>query len=182
MELLDAIKGRRAVRDFTDKPVDTAVVTNLLEAAVLAPSALDEQPWLFTVIRDRALIDRISGAAKEHWLKSYDGGAPLGALLKDPDFHLFYRAPAVIAVSAAAGRWAVIDCALAAQNLMLAAFANGIGTCWIGFAEGWLNTAEGKAEIDVPGSHQVVAPIALGYPKAFPAAPYRDPPQIAWRD
>jgi nitroreductase len=67
-------------------------------------------------------------------------------LLSDPDFQIFYHAPVLIVISAKElNSWAVEDCSLAGQNLMLAAYAAGLGTCWIGFANPWLNTPEGKA-------------------------------------
>jgi nitroreductase len=78
------------------------------------------------------------------------------------------------------GPWAVIDCSLAAENLMLAARAVGLGTCWIGFAQGWLTTPEGKASIGLPAACVPVAPIILGYPKEFPPAVTRNQSEIHW--
>ena len=57
MDLKEAIYGRRAVREFTAKPVDEEVLRQLIDAAVQAPSAVNQQPWLFTVVRDKALLE-----------------------------------------------------------------------------------------------------------------------------
>lgn len=83
-------------------------------------------------------------------------------------------------MSATQSRWAVEDCALAAENLMLAAYAEGLGTCWIGLAQSWLATAEGKAALGLPAACLPVAPIIVGRPKSTPAPVGRNEPQIRW--
>lgn len=74
------------------------------------------------------------------------------------------------------------DCCLAAENLMLAAFAKGLGSCWIGFAEIWLRSPEGKKALGIPSEQVAVAPIILGYPGGNPVAPGRCAPEIVWID
>ena len=67
------------------------------------------------------------------------------SLLDDPSFQIFYHAPVLILISATAeGAWIVEDYALAAENLMLSAYAAGLGSCWIGFAQSFLSTPEGR--------------------------------------
>ena len=81
-------------------------------------------------------------------------------MLSDPEFNIFYHAPALIVITAAQPTdWAVEDCALAAENLMLAAHAAGLGSCWIGFAQHWLGTPEGKTALGLPPSYSPIAPI-----------------------
>jgi len=63
---------------------------------------------------------------------------------------------------------------------MLAARALGLGTCWIGFAQGWLGTAEGKAALNLRPEYLPVAPIIVGHPKSTPAAVARKEPPITW--
>jgi nitroreductase len=74
----------------------------------------------------------------------------------------------------------VEDCSLAAQNLMLAAYSFGLGTCWIGLSQSYLNTAEGKAALSLPEAWVPVAPIIVGYPKAEIAPTTRYAPEIRW--
>jgi nitroreductase len=101
--------------------------------------------------------------------------------LSQPDFHIFYRVPVLILISAIAqGPWIVEDCALAAENLMLAAYAAGLGTCWIGFAQGFLNTLDGKNALGLPAEWVPVAPIIVGHPKAMPPPVPRKEPEIRW--
>jgi len=184
MELKEAIYTRRAVRDFTGEPVAEALIRGLIDAAVQAPSAVNQQPWSFTVVRDRALLARISEAAKAHMLATMPAGPAsrrFQALLSDPDFDIFYHAPVLIVISCTGDSpWAIEDCALAAQNLMLAAREAGLGTCWIGFAQGWLGTAEGKTALGLTPAHVPVAPIILGHPASLPPPVPRKAPNIRW--
>src|SRR5664279_2327080 len=91
-------------------------------------------------------------------------------ILADPHFHIFYHAPTLIVISVPGdGPWGAEDCALAAQNLMLAALDQNLGSCWIGFAQGWLNTEEGHNALGLPRQSRVLAPILVGHPKV--AAP-----------
>jgi len=181
-ELDDALRQRRSVRDYVPDPVPRRVLESLVETATLAPSAMNEQPWHFTVVADRALLDSISARAKAHMLK-VDGTLPdhLRRMLEDRTFHIFYHAPALIVISAPeAAPWAVEDCALAAENLMLAAFGHGLGSCWIGFAQRWLATGEGAAAIGLPAGFRVMAPIIVGKPRTIPARVARRTPAIHW--
>jgi nitroreductase len=87
----------------------------------------------------------------------------------------------LILISATAqGPWIVEDCALAAENLMLAAYAGGLGTCWIGFAQSFLNTPEGKNALGLPAAWVPVAPIIVGIPQAAPGPVLRKEPEIVW--
>jgi nitroreductase len=184
MDLGQAIVGRRSVREYTDERVDEQTILRLIDAAVAAPSAINQQPWTFTVVRDQALLERLSRAARAHALESLPSGphsAQLQSMLTGPDVNIFYRAPVLILISGEApGPWIVEDCAMAAGNLMLAAHDAGLGSCWIGFAQSFLGTAKGKAMLGLPAAWTPVAPIIVGHPKApTPPAP-RKPPQIRW--
>jgi nitroreductase len=70
MELLQAINGRRSVREYSAEPVDDALVRELIDAAVQAPSAINKQPWCFIVVKRSKLLAEISDKAKAHMLKS----------------------------------------------------------------------------------------------------------------
>jgi nitroreductase len=184
MDISEAIAGRRAVRDYGAQAVDEQTIRGLIDAAVQAPSAVNQQPCTFTVVRDQGVLDRISHDAKAHMLATMPASPHsdhFKSLLGDPAFHIFYRAPVLILISAVAqGPWIVEDCALAAENLMLAAYAAGLGTCWIGFAQSFLGTAEGKAALGLPAAWAPVAPIILGRARAAPPPVPRRPPEIRW--
>jgi nitroreductase len=184
MDLEHAINSRRSVREFTPQSIDEMTLRRLIDAAIQAPSAVNEQPWSFVVVRDKGLLKRISSQAKAHIL-----GTPppevssqhFQELLSDPNFDILYGAPALIVISSATGGpWAIENCALAAENLMLAACSLGLGTCWIGFAQSWLRTADARAALDLPANCLPVAPIIVGHPKSAPPPVLRRNPKIRW--
>jgi nitroreductase len=186
MNLRDAIYGRRAVREFTTAAIDEKTLRQLIDAAIQAPSAVNQQPWSFSVVRNKALLAHISREAKAHMLRTSTAAVAshhFQDLLGNPEFDIFYHAPVLIVISAIAeSPWAVADCALAAENLMLSACAAGLGTCWIGFAQAWLGTPEGKAALKLPDSCIPVAPIIVGHPKGPVPAVARKEPTINWID
>jgi nitroreductase len=109
----------------------------------------------------RQLIDGTSAAAASHHFES---------LLSNSVFDIFYHAPALIVISAEAeSPWAVEDCSLAAENMMLAPCAADLGTCWIGFAQAWLVTPDGKAALNLANTNVPIAPIIVGHLKSTAA-------------
>lgn len=182
MELTEAIYERRAVRDYTAEPVNGAALHALIDAAVQAPSGMNRQPWAFVVVEGARAVAGLGGAVKAHLLNGASQTPPLASLrphLATGEFDIFYGAPMLIAICATApDQMAVKDCCLAAQNLMLAARDRELGTCWIGFAESWLNTPAGKAALGVPEAFTVVAPIVVGHPASRPNAPPRSAPDV----
>jgi nitroreductase len=185
MDFERTVYSRRAVREYTDEPIDEATLRRLIDAAVQAPSAVNEQPWIFSVVRDPIALARIAEAAKAHMLAvTPDFRLPehLHERLADPNFDIFYLAPVLIVISSTTdGPWAVVDCALAAENLMLAARDAGLGSCWIGLAQAWLGTPAGKSAIGVPQTCLPVAPIIVGHPESQPAPVPRNEPEIIWK-
>lgn len=186
MGVLEAIRGRRAVRAYTARKVEAEVVRALIDAAVQAPSAVNQQPWAFVVLQDEALLRRISDRAKELTLARLEPGTPLyehREMLADPETCVFYDASTVVVICAAPGSWPPNeDCCLAAQNLMLAAHALGLATCPIGFAREALNEPRTKKELGIPDDHAVVMPIVIGYPRERPAPTGRREPRIlSWK-
>ncbi len=184
MELMEVIRNRRAVREFTDRPVERSIMENLIEAAILAPSAMNLQPWAFAILLGRERVESHAKRAKDWLLQSlsqttYDPS--IRHMIEDPKFALFHHAPALVIVLAkTAGSQAAEDCCLAAQNLMLSARNEGLGSCWIGFARPWLDLSTTKSELKLPEHYHVVAPIVLGYPKAWPESHGRKPAETYW--
>jgi nitroreductase len=187
VDLMDAIYQRRAVRAYTPRKVGADEVRALIDAAIQAPSAVNQQPWAFVVIQDAALLRRLSGRAKELSLAGLRVGTPLWnhrSILSDPAFDVFYDAGTLIVICAKAGTSSPAneDCCLAAQNLMLAAYGRGLGTCPIGFAREALNEPAAKRELGIPDDHAVVMPILVGYPRETPAPVQRDAARVlSWK-
>lgn len=184
MNLDQAIAGRRSVRQYTAAPVDESVIHRLINAAVQAPSAVNQQPWTLTVVRDQALLERISNEAKAYMLARKPAGQHASyfhSMLTDPSFQIFHHAPVLFLISGnTPSEWMVEDCALAAENLMLCAYAEGLGSCWIGFAQGFLNTPQGKHALGLPAEWLPVAPIIVGHPMSIPAPVVHKAPEIRW--
>jgi len=186
VDLMDAIYERRAVRAYTNRMVDKAAIRGLIDAAIQAPSAVNQQPWAFVVLQDANWLKRISARAKQLTLAHLQPGTALfeyRVMLEDPAFDVFYGAGTLIVVCAAPGLWpANEDCCLAAQNLMLAAYAVGLGTCPIGLAREALNEPGTKRPLGIPDDHSVVMPITVGYPREHPLpTPRHDARILAWK-
>lgn len=182
MNVLEAIRGRRAVRDYADKVPPESVIRSLIGEAVWAPSGINLQPWCFFVVDDSTVLASYSAEAKALMLGQAEVHSELAhmrEMLASPEFNIFYNAPVLIVICATApDEMALKDCCLAAQTLMLAAHAKGLGSCWIGLSEAWLNTPAGKTKLGIPAEYRIVAPIIVGYPKGFIAPRERRAPDI----
>lgn len=184
MELMDALRNRRAVRDYKGNAISREVIERLIGAAILAPSAVNLQPWAFAALLDTKRIDSYAERARQ-WLLDNPAETGLGdearEILEKPGFSIFYHAPALVLVMAQPPvRQSMEDCCLAAENLMLAARDEEIGSCWIGFARPWLNLPSTKKELGLSEEYSVVAPVVLGYPAAWPESHGRKPAEIHW--
>lgn len=186
LDVLEAIYGRRAVRAYAPRPVERAAIERLLDAAVQAPSAVNQQPWAFVVVQDAALLRRISERAKALTLASLRPGSALfehRALLEDAHFNVFYDAGTLIVIYAATEGWNPNeDCCLAGENLMLAAHGLGLSTCPIGFAREALNDPAIRAELGIPAGYTAVLPLVVGFARETPPpTPRRAARILAWK-
>jgi len=163
LDVLDAVKGRRSIRAFTDQPVSEDEVNALIDAACHAPSAGNIQPWEFIIVRSAQVKREIAVAALNQ------------KFIED--------APVVIVVCADMARssrgygsrgatlYCIQDTAAATQNILLTAHAMGLGTCWVGaFRE------EGvKKALGIPDNVRPVAIIPVGHSTVKPVRPPRRP-------
>ncbi len=117
MNIQDAILNRRSIRNYADNPVTDEQITRLLEAAMMAPSAGNAQPWQFIVVRDREKLSKIKDINPYAGMA---GKAPVGILVSGD-----------LTQEKHPGFW-VQDCSAAIQNLLLAAHGEGLGTVWTG--------------------------------------------------
>lgn len=184
MGVLDAIGKRHSVRSFTRQPVDKATIHTLLRAAVRAPTAMHEEPWAFAVIQDEATLKRLSDRAKEMMGAERGLHAPgrhRSSRFAPPE-NIFYEANTLIVICGEpVSDYVVADCWLAAENLMLAAVAMGLGTCVIGLAIPALNSPEWKAELGIAPEMIAHAPIIVGTPGEEASPTSRKEPRILSR-
>ncbi len=159
LSILDIIKSRRSTRRFKTDMVPDEDLNAVLEAGRWAPSADNKQPWKFIVIKNREIMIKIVELS------------PLKG------FHAFLRnGPVLIAilVNSKRSKWVVLDGAICAQNLMLEAWARGLGTCF----SSWHPTMpssiakEVKELLDIPDNWIIITFTPLGYPVDDPERAY----------
>jgi nitroreductase len=152
MDAIENILTRRSVRHFGPNPVPDEELDILLRAAMHAPSAGNAQPWHFVVITDRKVLDEV------------------------PKFHtsaeFIFEVPAAILICAdenvaRPGRW-LLDCSAAAQNMLLAAHARGLGACWIGIQPDPVRIEGVSTLLGLPANIRPLCLVAVGYPTETP--------------
>jgi nitroreductase len=141
MEVFEAVRTVLAVREYQDKPVPPGIVQRIVEAGRLTGSAMNAQPWHFIVVEDRETLGRLGAAATS---------GPYVA-----------QAPLAVVVAIERTRFAVSDGSRAIQSMMLTAWADGVGSNWVGFV-GQLSAVNGI--LGIPATLDVLAIVAFGYP------------------
>lgn len=161
MDALEAIRSRRSIRKYLPRPVPDELIRTVLAAAMNAPSAANRQPWHFLVLTDRPLLERIPAIN------------PHADMAKD--------APAAILVCGdttleLAPGYAVVDCAAAVENLLLAAHAVGLGAVWTGIWPREERMAGFRQLFGLPEHLVPHSLVPLGYPAEYPGieSRYRD--------
>ena len=156
MNTKEAIMTRTSVRKYTDKKISDEDLKTILRAGMSGPSAVNKRDWSFIVVRDKDILNKMAagnGFAAEP-LKNAD----VGILVLGDKTRAFKQAP---------DYW-IIDGAIAAQNMILAAHELGIGSCWLGT---WPQESKITAQTElfnIPDTHIPHSIIAFGYPAEDP--------------
>ena len=140
MDAFEAVRTLLAVRSYQPKPVPDAVVHRIVEAGRLTGSGMNRQPWHFIVVRDGAML------------------RGLGALASSGPY--VAQAPLAVVVATDKTRFAVSDASRAIQSMLLTAWADGVGSNWVGFG----GLEQVKALLDIPAALEVLAILPFGYP------------------
>ncbi|MFH0914882.1 MAG: nitroreductase family protein [bacterium] len=151
---MEAILTRRSIRRYTDKPVSDDLVTELLRAAMAAPSAQNQQPWQFVVVRDKDLLEGLAAAQ------------PYAGMTRDAQVAVVICGD--LRREKSPGFW-VQDCAAATENLLIAANAAGLGAVWTGTYPREERVANVRALLDLPDHIIPFAVVPIGYPAEHPA-------------
>jgi len=166
-ETLKNIRNRRSTRGFQSEQIKDGELQAILDAGIYAPSATNLQPWHFTVIQNKDILDRLSDGFKE--LAKNSNIEYLKKVGNNDNFHVFYNSPTVVIVSGDENiKSAPVDCAAAVENMLVAAESLEIGSCWIGFIAFLLNSEEGTEftkELGIPQGFKQIHAVALGYKK-----------------
>lgn len=180
LELLDQRRSHRAYKKIplTDEQIDA-----LVYAGISSPSANNHQPWHFTVVKNQELLNEINQEACNNVMRLPE--ASRNARFVDPDFHIFYHAPAVIFISAINQPGKKLDCGIAVQSIAIAAQSLGLGSVILGlpnFAfQGDKKEAFEKA-LHFPNNYEFAIAIAVGHPDDEKDAPVRDYQKISFVD
>jgi nitroreductase len=163
LDVLEAIKGRRSIRAFTNQPVEQKLVKTLIDSARHAPSAGNIQPWEFVVVNNPSVKRQLAVAALNQ------------AFIKEAPVVIVVCANEVMSESGYGSRgktlYCIQDTAAATQNILLTAYAMGLGTCWVGaFRE-----EEVKQAIGLPDGVRPFAIIPIGHAAANPSKRPRRP-------
>ncbi len=140
MDVFEAVRTVLAVRQFKADPIPAEVVQQIVEAGRLTGSSINGQPWHFIVVEDKATLQQ------------------LGALARSGPYTA--QAPLAIIVSVAPSPYGMSDASRAIQSMVLTAWAAGVGSNWVGFA----NMAAVNPVVGLPEDHQVIAILPMGYP------------------
>ena len=163
MDVINAIKTRRSIRKYSDAPVEEEKLQAVLEAVRMAPSWANYQCWRIVLVRDKTTKQKISDLS---YVESYF--APKG-YKTNPSMKALAEAPVVIVLCADSAQSGVlwgqnyylVDAGLAAQNLMLAACAQGLGSVFVGVYD----EEKLKTLLQIPDAIRIVGLFPLGYSK-----------------
>jgi nitroreductase len=182
-EILQGIKSRRSIRRYKSTQVSEGDLGPILEAATYAPSGSNSPTWLFTAIRNEAILKELNETARKGLLnlKLAENEYPAKIFAKknaeNPDFNFYYHAPTLIIASNAPNYGnAMADCAAALQNIFLSANSLGLGSCWVNQLR-WLDGDPGVRAflegLGIPRGRVICGSAVIGYidgelPKAPP--------------
>lgn len=158
-KVLEIIKKRYSVRNYSPKPVEDEKIRLILEAARLAPSSDNSQPWHFFVVKDKEKIEKIAKAMPlktDLFINQFIVKAPVLIVACAADIPSIQKIiSTVIHLD-----WYKMDVAIALEHMVLTACELGLGTCWIG----WFDEKKIKKILGIPKDHKVIELLTLGYP------------------
>lgn len=158
--VIETIMTRRSVRNYTSEPVDREQMAKILECGMYAPSAMNMQPWAVRVVDAPDFIEGVTNIALEQnpELKEQEGFR-----------NLFRNAPTVAFIACPVESYSgEFDCGLLSENMMLAAWSMGIGSCCLGSVVPVMNSEAAKPYLErlqFPEEYKLMLAIAFGYPE-----------------
>lgn len=184
-EVMKTIMHRRAIRRFDERQIEEDVLQKILQAGLYAPSAGGRQGVIFAVCQDREVNERLGKIKRANSHPRMASGSNYvskeqPSIADDPNLtNAFYDAPTVITMFAPKDfLFSVDDCAVAAENMMLAADSMGVGSCYVG--QGWTAFADPYGQEilkkwEIPVDRYAVMQLLLGYPREGDAHPAAKP-------
>ena len=186
-ETIVIIKERRSVRSYQDRVVPEKIIHQIITCACYAPSGMNSQPWRFIVVTNPEVHEELKEKSLQYaWpvvLKSKKTNPERFEVIKkrfetlhDP---IYYSAPVIIFIIGT-GDYAELSCALAAQNLMLAATSLSLGSCWVALGGLIQKDPACRKLLGLKKDENIVAPIIVGYEDGSAPMPPRKKTNISW--
>lgn len=179
--VIEAINNRRSTRAYEPKPIPKEIINTIIEAGNQAPftSMTRAQPWRFVVVEDLAFKQKLLQTTLPFWKNAIGGikkaspelykmAMSIYEAMDEPKDVIYYNAPVIIFVIGPNNN--AVSCALACENIMIAAQSLGLGTCYVGFGAMIKGNAEIVQALELKDDEAVHGPILLGYPKVNPSA------------
>jgi nitroreductase len=178
VDALEAIHTRRSIRAYQPRPVDRALLAELVADAAAAPTPTLASPRpAFVVIEGAGRIAGYGEAAKAYAAAQ----SPAPGWTANSAFRVFWDAPALFLICARPDD-GTMDAVRAGQTLLIAVHARGLGACWVGSPLPWLSQPAVQAELSVPGGYAPVAAIVVGYAAQTPPPSERGEALVVWAE
>ena len=185
-QVFENIMNRRSVREYLDRPIPKETLQKIIDAGNMAPTGSNVQPWRFVVVQgkeERGKLAELCLGRYKAWIKN--ASAAFQEMRKERDARMadpiYYGAPVYIFVIGTPGMTQANDCPMVCENMMLAARAFEIGSCWVFFGQLALDDPYFQKLLEIKEGEKVYGPIILGYPKeGFPPAPEKKKPVIKY--
>ena len=181
------LKARRSIRHFRSEPVPRELVSQAIDTARWAPSAVNRQPAHWLVIQNKTDVERLAGLVIDFLRRSVELAPRYGEMLRQWDRGedpVLRHAPHLLVLHASRDwNWSPVDCAIALTQFELAAVSRGIGTCWGGFL---MRAANGhpplREALGIPEGHDVYGAMMFGFSRIeYRRIPARLAARIEWR-
>jgi nitroreductase len=187
-DIIEIIKTRRCVREYKADPISDEDIKSIIDCARYAPSGFNIQPWAFLVVKNKEVMREISEKGKKSLIPMLEPikttSQKIGdflVYLKTEGTDMFYNAPLLIVILGSENAPTTdYDCAMAAQNMMLAAHSMGMGSCWIGGVQPALMDKGFLKELGASDGYKAIAPLIFGYPKGETQMPEKIEPEVVW--
>ena len=201
--VLEAIKTRRSVRSYKTEAVPRDAIETIIDAGNWAPTGNNWQRWRFVVVEDDKFRQKLINAALPTWKKAFTSfieseddylreyftnffpkclGWPSQSYettmrqARDLEDGMYWGAPVVIFVIGTAAQ----ECAMACQNMMLAATSLGLGSCIVGFGAQVTGDAEVVKALELEKNEKIYGPVVIGEPEIYPEPPKKEAPEVKW--
>ncbi len=185
-DFFEVLRTRRSVRSFSAEPVSRQDLQELIDSAIVAPTGMNLQPWSFIVATGRDVLQKLNAIVlnilRSPEVQQQMTSERMKQIVNATGYDIFYGAPALIVICGDTKvPGALFDCQLAAENLLLAAHAKGLGACYMGFLLLAAENLETQRLLQPVEGSKIMAAAVVGHPESRPEGPpRRNPARVTW--